>query len=331
MESPSPAKLSSLGAPRPRISFLGPFGTFCQQATQQILVGIGQENAELLPASGVPQALAMVRSGQADKAVVPIENSVEGGVNATLDSLAHGQPLTIVGETLVPITFALVVRPGSGVQLGDIQRISTHPHAWAQCRGWVAENIGLEVEHIPATSTAGAAKVLADDENCGFEAALCSLPSAERYELEILAQGVADNPQAQTRFVLVSPPGQIPEPTGADKTTVQVTLPDNQAGALLSMLEQFSARGVNLSRIESRPVGGAFQRYAFSIDLEGHVFEERVKAALVGLHRTCPEVRFIGSYPRADRVRHKITRGTSNADFATARAWLGEVVKGRAV
>ncbi|MCI6585256.1 MAG: prephenate dehydratase [Mobiluncus porci] len=319
---PGPAVTGSL-----RIAFLGPFGTFCEQAARQILPA----DAELKPATGVESALLMVRTGEADRAVVPIENSVEGGVNATLDTLAHGQPLTIVGEILVPIAFSLMVRPDSDLELNDLQRIGTHSHAWAQTRDWVTANVGPAVSHIPTTSTAEAAKLLMEDPDCGYDAVLCSAVSAVQYGGRVLADGIADNPDAQTRFVLVSPPGSIPAPTGADKTTVQVALPGNESGALLSMLEQFSARGVNLSRIESRPVGGHFDRYAFSIDLEGHVSEERVKAALVGLHRTCPEVRFLGSYPRVDRMRTQIQRGTANVDFATARAWLDEVLAGRAV
>ena len=310
-----------------RVSFLGPFGTFSEQAAREVV----PNGAELIPATGVEAALAMVRTGAADRAVVPIENSVEGGVNATLDTLAHGQPLTIVGEILVPIAFSLMVRPDSGLSLGDVKRIGTHPHAWAQTRGWIESNIGNKVVHIPTTSTAEAAKLLMEDPACGYDAALCSAVSAASYGGTVLAAAIADDPSAQTRFVLVSPPGAIPPATGADKTTVQVTLPGNESGALLSMLEQFSARGVNLSRIESRPVGGHFDRYAFSIDIEGHVSEERVKDALIGLHRTCPEVRFLGSYPRVDRARTQIVRGTANMDFATARAWLDEVVAGRAV
>ena len=122
------------------------------------------------------------------------------------------------------------------------------------------------------------------------------------YGLQALYQDVADNPGAVTRFVLVSRPGSLPAPTGADKTTIQVALPVNESGALLTMLEQFAVRGVDLSRIESRPSGDGLGNYEFSIDIVGHVSEERVQAALVGLHRHSPWVRFMGSYPRIDGV-----------------------------
>lgn len=309
-----------------RVAFLGPFGTFSEQAAHQFISPVDT----LLPATGVESALQMVRSGAADRAVVPIENSVEGGVNATLDTLAHGQALTIVAETLVPIAFSLMVRPDSGLELPQVKRIGTHPHAWAQTRSWIESHIG-DVTHIPTTSTAAAAKLLIEDPACGYDAALCSAISARSYGGTVLATGIADDVTARTRFVLVSPPGEIPPATGADKTTVQVTLPGNESGALLAMLEQFSSRGVNLSRIESRPVGGNFDRYAFSMDLEGHIFESRVKDALLGLHRTCPEVRFLGSYPRVDRAPTQILPGTTEQDFLTARSWLDGVLSGHAV
>lgn len=159
-------------------------------------------------------------------------------------------------------------------------------------------------------------------EDTTFDAALCNATSVERYGLVPLATDVADNRGAVTRFVMVSRPGSLPAPTGADKTTIQVNLPSDEAGALLMMLEQFSVRGVNLSRIESRPAGDGLGHYAFSIDIAGHVREERVQASLVGLHRTCPKVQFLGSYPRVDRVRATVRPGTEDEDFVEARAWV---------
>ncbi|MDN6567209.1 MAG: prephenate dehydratase, partial [Actinomyces sp.] len=172
-----------------------------------------------------------------------------------------------------------------------------------------------------------AAELLAQGD-AGFEAALCNATSVKRYGLEALHTDVADNPGAVTRFVMIAPPGALPPPTGADKTTIQVALPHNEAGSLLGMLEQFSARGVDLSRIESRPSGDHLGSYTFSIDLVGHVAEERVQAALVGLHRFSPEVRFMGSYPRVDGVRARILPGTSDADFRGGRAWVAGILRG---
>lgn len=299
-----------------RFSFLGPRGTFCNAAVNQV----AESDAELVPALDVPSALRMVRQGEVDYAVVPIENSVEGGVNATLDSLTHSGRLEIKAEMLVPIRFALAARPGTALR--DVRRIGTHPHAWAQCRGWIAAHLNQAV-HVPATSTAAGAQILASDEaEPGFDAALCPVPTAEEYGLAILSDEVADNPGAITRFVMCAKPGRQPERTGADKTTLMVQLASDEAGALLAMLEQFSVRGVNLSRIESRPVGDALGRYTFSIDAEGHIHDERMQAVLVGLHRVCPKVTFLGSYPAANRKPIRPQVGTADADFRSARAWV---------
>ncbi|MDN6428356.1 MAG: prephenate dehydratase [Propionibacterium sp.] len=303
-----------------RIAFLGPFGTFTEQALWQV----APAGAELLPTNSAPAAMELVRRGEADRAVVPIENSIEGGVNATLDSLSRGEPLVIVSEMVVPVVFQLAVRPGTRPE--EVHRIGTHPHAWAQCRKWAEQTFPGAV-HLPATSTAAAAELLAQGD-AGFEAALCNATSVKRYGLEALHTDVADNPGAVTRFVMIAPPGALPQPTGADKTTIQVALPHNEAGSLLGMLEQFSARGVDLSRIESRPSGDHLGSYTFSIDLVGHVAEERVQAALVGLHRFSPEVRFMGSYPRVDGVRARILPGTSDADFRGGRAWVAGILRG---
>ncbi|WRS30700.1 prephenate dehydratase [Actinomycetaceae bacterium MB13-C1-2] len=301
------------------IAFLGPFGTFTEQAVWKV----APAGAELVPVTSAAKALKMVHDGQVDRAVVPIENSIEGGVNATIDALSKDGELTIVAEMLVPVRFVLAALPGT--TMTDVKRVGTHPHAWAQCRGWAEEHLP-GVIHVPTTSTAAGPELLgsmADDTGeLPFEAALCNATSVERYGLVALQEDVADNRGAVTRFIMVSQPGPTPPVTGADKTTIQVELPNDEAGALLSMLEQFSVRGVNLSRIESRPIGGEFGHYAFSIDIAGHIAEERVQAALIGLHRTCPKVTYLGSYPRVDGIRAEVQRGTNDQDFVDARAWI---------
>ncbi|WP_099332918.1 prephenate dehydratase [Actinomyces minihominis] len=302
-----------------KISFLGPFGTFTEQAVWQV----APAGAQLLPATSAPQALEAVRNGAVDRAVVPIENSIEGGVNATIDTLSRGENLHIVAEMIVPVRFVLAARPGT--TMADIRTVGTHPHAWAQCRIWSEETLP-NVVHVPTTSTAAAAELLGElsgeSAELPFDAALCNATSVERYGLVALVTDVADNPGAVTRFIMAARPGSLPPATGADKTTIRVSLPSDEAGALLMMLEQFSVRGVNLSRIESRPSGNGLGHYDFSIDIAGHVAEERVQAALVGLHRTCPSVQFLGSYPRVDGVRADVQRGTHDTDFVEARAWV---------
>jgi prephenate dehydratase len=313
------------GPARLRYAYLGPAGTFTEAALRQIA---SPQDAELLPQVDVVSAIEAVRAGSADHAVVAIESSVEGSVTAVLDTLATGDPLVLQGEMIVPVAFVLAARPGVG--LGAVRRVAAHPHAWAQCRRWLLQNLPDAV-HVPATSnTAPAAAMASGDRELGFDAALVPPPAVDVYGLVPLADGVADNHHAVTRFVLVGRPGPVPPRTGADKTTLVVHLPSNQAGALLEMLEQFSARGVNLSRIESRPIGDSLGRYSFSIDAEGHVDDERVAEALMGLHRVCPHVRFLGSYPRVDAPHGDVRPGTYDADFVSARAWVQALREGRA-
>ncbi|WP_416403638.1 prephenate dehydratase [Arthrobacter sp. LFS091] len=303
-------------------TFLGPEGTFTEAALMQVP---GAADATRIPCTNVNTALDRVRAGEADAAMVPIENSVEGGVTATLDAIATGQELRIIREALVPITFVLVARPG--VALSDIKRISTHGHAWAQCRLWVDEHLP-NADYVPGSSTAAAAMgLLADD--APYDAAICApLIAAEQPGLNVLAANIGDNPDAVTRFILVSRPGPLPKRTGADKTTVVVPLPQDHPGALMDILDQFASRGVNLSRIESRPTGQYLGHYFFSIDADGHASDSRVADALAGLHRISPATRFLGSYARADRQAAIVAPHTSDAAFASAHAWVDSLLKG---
>ncbi|MGO2052735.1 prephenate dehydratase [Glutamicibacter sp. 287] len=299
-----------------KYAYLGPAGTFTEAALLQVP---GALDSERIPASSVNSALAMVREGSADAAMVPIENSVEGGVSATLDAIAAGESLQIVAEVLVPISFVLAVRANIGA-LEQIREISTHGHAWAQCRLWAEANIPAAV-FTPAASTAAGALGLLDPEQ-HHDAAICSPLVAEARGLKVLVRGVEDNAGAVTRFILVTSPGAIPAPTGVDKSTLILPLSEDRPGALMGILEQFTARGVNLSRIESRPTGAGLGRYFFSVDVEGHIAEERVSAALAGLHRLCPELRFLGSYPAAQGTRPFIDTHNSDGAFSEARDWV---------
>ncbi len=305
-----------------RCVYLGPSGTFTEAAVLQV----ADPGDELVPVASVDAALGAVRRSEADRAVVPIENSVEGGVPQTLDSLGTGSPLQVVREVLVPITFVLAARPDTS--LDDVRRVASHPHGWAQCRGWAGDHLP-GATYVPALSTAAAAEGLAGTDPVPYEAAFCSPLAAQRFGLQVLAEDVGDNEAAITRFVLVSRPGPLQPPSGADKTSVVVFQHDDHPGGLLDLLEQFATRGVNLTRIESRPTGDALGRYCFSIDCEGHLFEARVAEALMGLHRTSSGVRFLGSYPRADRVRADVAPSTSEPAFAEAKQWLDDLRAGR--
>ena len=302
-----------------RFGYLGPRGTFTQMALDAWDAAAGRDH---LPFGSVDAALSALRAGDIDAAMVPIENSVEGGVSATLDSLATGEPLVVIGEVLVPITFVLCARPG--VPLDTVRTVGTHSHAWAQVRGWMGRHLP-EAEYVPTLSTAASAAALGQPGDVMFDAGVCAPAAARNEGLDILAEDIGDNASAVTRFVLVARPGTLPEPTGADKTTVVLFQRDDHAGGLLELLEQFAVRGVNMTRLESRPTGEAMGSYCFSIDFEGHVLDARVGETLMGLRRVCAEVRFLGSYPRADGGRPDARPGTSDDDFDRARTWLDDL------
>jgi prephenate dehydratase len=307
------------GLPPPRYAFLGPEGTFCEAALRTLPAA---DKSEHLPCVSVADALDAVRQGEAGGAVVPLENSVEGSVAETLDELAGGEPLQIMREILLPVTFALLGRPDTA--LTDIRTVTTMPHAEAQVRGWLRRELSA-ARFIAAPSTADGARAVAAGD---ADAAVAAPLAAERYRLTVLADDIADAPGAITRFVLVTRPGSSPPPTGADRTTVMAFIADDHPGALLELLTEFAVRGVNLTRIESRPTGVGLGRYYFSIDAEGHVAQARVAETLAAIRRECADVRFLGSYPRADGVAANERPGTSDIDFADAHAWVERIRNG---
>lgn len=296
------------------LGYFGPAGTF----THQALLTITDDEARPFPS--VAGALEAVRSGEIQGAVVPIENSVEGGVSATLDELIAGDPLMIRREILVPVSFGLYVRPGT--ELADVRQILTHGHAAAQCRRYLG---GLQDATITeAGSTAGAAAEVAQ-EGSRYDAAVCARVAGTMYGLEEIAYEIEDNTGAVTRFVEVSLPETAPMRTGADKTTLVVYMGQDSSGALLEILEQFKVRGVNLTRIESRPTKKSLGSYCFSIDAEGHVHDQRLAETLEGLARICPQVYFLGSYPRADQRASSVDPRFSDESFISAAEWVRDL------
>ncbi len=303
-----------------RVGYLGPPGTFTHQALLQL-----DPSAEPVPQPSTPAALAAVREGQVSAALVPFENSVEGSVAATLDGLAdlEAPPLAVRAEVLLPVHFALLVRPGT--ELTAIRTVATHPHAEAQCRRWLAAQLPA-AEVVLAASTSTAARDVAAGE---YDAAVSSPVAAEVHGLAVLIDDLADSGGAVTRFVLVAPPGPPPEPTGADRTTLVLFERADAPGALLEMLTEFAARGVNLTRLESRPTGAGLGSYCFHLDADGHLAEARVGAVLAALRRICAEVRVLGSYPRADGTPTRALRaGNADGDYLAADAWLAAVRRG---
>ncbi|WP_448641990.1 prephenate dehydratase [Geodermatophilus sp. URMC 63] len=309
-----------LQTPPTRFTYLGPEGTFAEAAlSSAVAPGEGVRR----PAVSVPAALAAVRAGEADAALVPLENSVEGSVPTTMDGLADGAPLVITREVFLTVAFVLAAR--AGTRLADVRGVVSHPHALAQTARTLAELLP-GVPTLPSSSTAVAARAVADGEH---DAAVCAPIAAERYGLVPLAEDVADHPGAVTRFVLVSRPGSLPAPTGNDKTSLVAVVGD-RTGALLDLLGEFAARGISLTRIESRPTRERLGVYSFSLDCEGHVADARVGEALAALHRVCDDVRFLGSYPRDDgRTNRPVPDVAADTAFADAGAWLARLRAGQ--
>lgn len=304
----------------PQIAYLGPRGTFTEQATRALTNNF---NAELVPTETVPLALDAVRSGDVLGAGVPVENSIEGSVSATLDALTYDEPLIAVAETVLPVEFHLVVREGTEAE--KITSVASHPHAIAQVRAWLSQNLP-EAEIRATSSTSAAAAAVEAGE---IDAAVTSPIAIQHYRgLETLATDIADNPDALTRFLLVRRPGVLPEPTGADRTSVAAVMPD-EVGALTTLLSELSLREINLTRIESRPIKRRFGEYRFYLDFDGHVADTRIGDALMSLRRRCSEVLFLGSYPKADRVPAAIRPASSEQAFQESAQWLAKIRLGR--
>jgi prephenate dehydratase len=297
-----------------RIAYFGPRGTFTEQAARVLAAG-----EELIPVETIRQAMTAVREGEADAACVPIENSVEGVVPATLDGLSESAPLVAVAETILPIHFSVLTRPGGG----EIRTVASHPHALAQVREWLEANLP-NANAVASSSTSAAAVGVLDGD---FDAAVCAPVAVEHYALDVLATEVADVTDAATRFLLVRRPGELPERTGADRTSV-VAAAANRTGTLAELLTELASRGINLTRLDARPTRSNFGEYRFFIDFEGHVAEPRVLDALTALRRHCRNLRFLGSHPRADGVPTTIEAGFGNDDFVEAAAWADAVRKG---
>jgi prephenate dehydratase len=300
-------------------SYLGPAGTFTEAALAQVPEA---KRATWRPVHNVGEALDDVVTGRSVAAMIAIENSIDGGVSAAQDALAKIPDVRIIGEYIVPVTFDLVAR--AGTQLADITVINAHPVAYAQCRGWLENNLPQH-GHIPSSSNVAAAADLISTQTA--EAAIAPPGIVNHYDVTVLQTNIGDNENAETRFVLVSRTRELPAPTGRDKTSLIVELPEDRAGALLEMLEQFATRGVNLSLIQSRPVGDAMGRYRFVIDADGHVRDDRMADALLGLRRFSPHITFLGSYPRADGQPVAHDDRYADTVFHDARAWLDDILE----
>jgi prephenate dehydratase len=307
----------------PRVAYLGPEGTFTEAALRQmaargLIPGARAAAPEYTPLArdSTGDALAAVRAGDADYACAPIENSIDGSVVPTMDSLATGAPLQIYAEHTLDVAFSIAVR--AGVEASSVRTVAAFPVAAAQVKRWLAQHLpGARV--VPATSNAAAAHDVAESR---ADAAVSTGLAAERLGLVTLADGVVDELNAQTRFVLVGPPGRPPGRTGVDRTSVALRL-DNLPGALVSAMTEFAVRDIDLTRIESRPTRIELGTYVFFLDCVGHIEDDPVAEALQALHRRCPDVRYLGSWSTGSAV------GTSPPVTAEAKEWLAGLREGR--
>lgn len=285
--------MSDSAHPRPLIGFLGPPGTFSEEA---LLSEPDLALAEVVPLPSFPEVVAAVESGRTDLGFLAIENSIEGTVNSNLDALVFERDLLIVREVVLVIQQNLLAPPGT--LMAEITRIMSFPHATAQCRRWLQAHLP-GVEEVAASSTAEGVRVVGEERPAGM-AAIGTRLAASLYGLDVLAADIEDHDDNATRFVVVARPGHgIPAPTGHDKTSIVCFQHDDRPGSLHGILGQFSARNLNLTKLESRPTKKGLGDYCFIIDLDGHVDDEVVADCLRDLHAMLPGLKFLGSYPAA--------------------------------
>lgn len=308
-------RTSGTDAPADLVAYLGPAGTFTETAAR--LITGATDDASLLPCGDIGDVLRTVEEGRAGRGVVPIENTLEGSVNATLDAMAFETSLLIHGELELPVSLIAAGAPGTDLQ--HVVEVTSHPVALAATRRWLSATLP-NADRVPVASTARAAELVA--ERGPGHLAIVNPLAADRYGLEVVARDITDTARNRTRFVLVG--AQVPAPTGWDKTSMVVFIDANKPGALLKLLEIFAERDLNLTKIESRPTKDELGEYCFFLDVEGHLADERVGDALAAVKRTHRDVKVLGSYRRsgarrtdeADRIH------ADDAAYREAAAWL---------
>lgn len=300
----------------PRVGYLGPAGTFTEQA---ILTQADLAQASHVLCRSHAEVLYRTQEGEVDLGFAAIENSIEGTVNVIQDALAFDADLLIQREVVIPITMNLLVRPGGA--LTDVTEVISYPHALAQVRTFIRDNLA-DAETVAANSTADAARLLAAS-GASNQGAVGTALAAERYGLEIAAAGIEDHTGNQTRFVVLARDG-IPAPTGHDKTSIVVFQRADKPGSLLTILQEFAARSINLTKLESRPTRQGLGDYCFLLDLEGHISDQLVADCLKNLKAKQSAVKFLGSYPAAGEHGDD-RRAKADAAWADAEGWLSEL------
>jgi len=300
----------------PRVGFLGPHGTFAEEAllTQPDLAA-----QELYPLRSVRDVIVAVERGDALHGLVPIENSIEGTVTVTLDTLAFDTELLIEREIDLPVSLNLCARPGT--RLDDVTVVLSHPNPLGQCRVWLGRKLP-DAATVATNSTAEAAEQVAASARPGV-ASIGPAFGARLHGLELLANEIEDHPENETRFVLVG--RRIPEPTGHDKTSIVCFQREDRPGSLLAILQEFAARSLNLTKLESRPTKRSLGDYCFFIDFEGHIADELVADCLRNLAAKQAEVKFLGSYPVAGRGEVRERRAAAGEAWRTASEWVEDL------
>ena len=275
-----------------KIAYLGPPGTFTEEALNKyISLEKLKDSIEKLSYTNMGEVIKSVDRGEAEEGIVPIENSLEGSVNVTLDYLTFESEAKIIREITIPIKHSLIGR--EKISPSKIKKVISHPHATAQCKNYITTHLkGAEI--IAANSTAEAIKILKEQEN-GI-AAIGTKTAAKIYGLEIIESDIEDNKDNKTRFIFVG--NSIQPKTGSDKTSIVCFLKQDRPGSLFNILKEFADRDINLTRLESRPAKKDLGDYVFSIDLDGHLHDENVYAAMDVLRKTVYLVKILGSYPK---------------------------------
>src|SRR3972149_4300338 len=272
-----------------KISYLGPPGTFTEEALDKFVKDISQ--IEKVPYPTVVEVIKSVDRGETDEGLVPMENSIEGSVNISQDILTFESEAKIIGEITIPVKHSLIGK--KKIRLDRIKKVISHPHATAQCRKFLSTNLkGAEI--IAANSTAEAVKIL-KKENNGI-AAIGTKIAAEIYNLEIIESDIEDNKDNKTRFVFIG--NRVQPKTGEDKTSIVCFLKEDRPGSLYNILKEFTRRNINLTRLESRPAKKDLGDYVFMIDLDGHLHDKNIFEAIEALRKSVYLVKILGSYPK---------------------------------
>jgi len=275
-----------------KIAYLGPPGTFTEEALDKYInIGKLEKSIEKIPYSNMGEVIKSVDRGEAAEGIVPIENSLEGSVNITLDFLTFESEAKIIREITIPIKHSLIGR--EKIPLDKIRKIISHPHATAQCKNYISTYLkGVEI--IAANSTAEAIQILKKEEN--NIAAIGTKTAAGIYGLEIIESDIEDNKDNKTKFIFVG--NSIQPKSGKDKTSIVCFLKQDKPGSLFNILKEFAERNINLTRLESRPAKKDLGDYVFLIDIEGHLHDRDIYEAIEVLRKTVYLIKILGSYPR---------------------------------